>query len=232
MSTLDRPHLIGQAAEKPTPPQPIGRGLPAGPAPLVLRLLSRSHVPRSGSHRHPPAGVGRRHAGGSGGPLQSGQSVLHRQAARASGERVARESEQQLLFGQEIKSSRNTSNVDFMFNLHIEMEPPQRQILPRSHARLLALPYLRFWILTLVSPPAMIATGFLGNSDFRRQPVVSVGRGENRHQAAAGERRQRLDGVPHRTTSLAHGNVICPGVNATPASACLHYQGAQKILSV
>lgn len=45
-------------------------------------------MPRSSGHCHPPACVGRRHAGRSSGPLQSGQSLLHWQAARASGERL------------------------------------------------------------------------------------------------------------------------------------------------
>lgn len=87
VSTLDGPHLISQTAEKSTPSQPVGCGVPARPAPLILWLLSCSHVPRSGSHCHPPASVGWRHVGRSGGSLQSGQSLLHWQAAGASGER-------------------------------------------------------------------------------------------------------------------------------------------------
>lgn len=86
VSSLDGPHLVGEDAEESTPPQPVGRRILARPAPLVLWLLSRAYVPRSGSHRHPPAGAGRWYAGRPGGPLPGGQSLVHRQAARASGE--------------------------------------------------------------------------------------------------------------------------------------------------
>lgn len=65
--------------------------------------------------------------------------------------------------------------------------------------------------LTLLHPdllhgvPVLVA-GLSSHRHLRGQPVVPVGRSQVGHQAAAGEQRQRLDGVPHRAASLAHGN--------------------------
>lgn len=62
------------------------------------------------------------------------------------------------------------------------------------------------WILDF---PTVVVAGFLSNGDFRSQSVVSVKQGENCHQTAAGERCQRLDGVPHCAAGLTHGNFTC-----------------------
>ena len=53
--------------------------------------------------------------------------------------------------------------------------------------------------------PLVLPLGLLGDGDLRGEPDVSVGGGEAGHQAAAPERGQWLDGVPHRTAGLAHG---------------------------
>jgi len=51
----------------------------------------------------------------------------------------------------------------------------------------------------------VLPLGFLGDGDLRGEPEVPVSRGEAGDQAAAAERGQRLDRVPHRAPGLAHG---------------------------